>query len=92
MVPASGNDRRNGQVCPLRELRLQESGYQRRIDRRFAIRHLGHPANQSGPPWATQESMSRPCFSTIRSNFAAIAPGCFAPVSHFWTVDGLVFK
>jgi hypothetical protein len=27
-----------------------------------------------------------------RKSFAAIAPGFFAPVSHFWMVDGLVFR
>ena len=34
----------------------------------------------------------KPCFCTTASNLRAMPLGCFAPVSHFWTVDSLVFK
>ena len=37
-------------------------------------------------------STSRPCFSTTLNNRRAIPLGRFWPVSHFWTVDSLVFK
>lgn len=37
-------------------------------------------------------SSSRPCFSTIARSLSAVPLGCFAPVSHFSTVDSLVFR
>lgn len=33
-----------------------------------------------------------PCFSTTLSSFKAMPLGCFAPVSHFSTVDSLVLR
>jgi hypothetical protein len=35
---------------------------------------------------------SKPCFLTIVRSFSAIPLGRFAPVSHFSTVDSLVFR
>ena len=33
-----------------------------------------------------------PCFWTTDSSLSAMPLGRFAPVSHFWTVDSLVFR
>ncbi len=34
----------------------------------------------------------RPCFCTTVSNFKDNPQGRFAPLSHFWTVETLVFR
>jgi hypothetical protein len=39
-----------------------------------------------------RDSTSSLCFPTIESSFNAIPLGRFAPVSHFSTVDSLVFR
>jgi hypothetical protein len=40
----------------------------------------------------SQANTDNPCLSTIASNLSAIPLGCFAPDSHFSTVDSLVLR
>ena len=61
------------------------------LRRLFNIAHIGaRPVRSSSR--SSYDKTSKPCFSTMESSFSAMPLGCFAPVSHFSTVDSLVLR